>query len=147
MSVHRTTRGTGEDVGVLFVTQVGYFGGSAASLRALLRSLDPSIARHIVAPGASPFIDALEREQLVTSVATFPESDVRRFGRSLTAVRVAITTLTALWRHRATVEVVHANGLADAICAAPAALLLRRRLVVWVHDDDPSRRRSRHPRR
>ncbi|MGQ0802738.1 MAG: glycosyltransferase family 4 protein [Actinomycetota bacterium] len=126
---------------VLFVTHVGYFGGSAVSLRTVLRHLDRGLGRVLAAPDGGPVAAALIDEHLVGDHVPLPWATGRGLRSAAAVVATARLIATTIRRRRRLVAI-HANGLIDALLAAPAAAIARVPLVVWVHETDAAARRS-----
>src|SRR5688572_11935993 len=128
---------------VLFVTHDRYFGGSAVSLRTVLRGLTGSVRRALAAPDGR-VASELTAEGLVDERLMI-RWDTKRLDRQV-ATTAAGSVRIAAWglRRRRQVTAVHANGLADVALAAPVAALCRVPLVVWVHDAGSTIRRARH---
>lgn len=122
---------------VLFVTHDRYFGGSAVSLRTVLRRLDPALRRAVAVPSGGNVGSELEREGLVDAPVPIPWTSWRA-GRSRLVVTARAASAVARWavRHRRQLAAIHANGVVDLGIAAPTAALTRVPLVVWAHDAD-----------
>lgn len=129
---------------VLFVTHNRHFGGSAVSLRTVLRCLRPPVRRALAAPEGGRLASELVAEGVVDDGLAIPWDDRR--GRRQMAVTVAGAARVTGWalRNRRRLAAVHANSLADLVIAAPAAALCRVPVIVWVHDGDAVKRRARH---
>lgn len=126
---------------VLFVSLPGGRGGSVRSLLTVLAGLDDTCRRVVARPPATTTARHLATEGLAdTSLDLAPPG-----GR---ASRIRSTLTLARWtvRHRRTLVAVHANGLSELMLAAPAMIVARRPIVVWVHDWEVSTRQRRFAR-
>jgi glycosyltransferase involved in cell wall biosynthesis len=128
---------------VLFVTHTRHFGGSAVSLRTVLRNFPAGIRRAVAAPDGR-MASGLVAEGLVDHRVAIPWE--KRRGPLRVVVSAAGAARVTGWtlRRRRRLAAVHANSLADLVIAAPGAALGRVPVIVWVHDDDATTRRARH---
>jgi glycosyltransferase involved in cell wall biosynthesis len=123
---------------VLLVAHVGSYGGSAVSLRVLLRHLGGRFRVVLAGPVGQAVARDLVEARLVDEVV--PVSlEWRRRDVLLASTRIAVWAMSRRKRIRA----IHANGLVDLALATPAATLLRLPVVVWVHDAGVGDRRVR----
>jgi glycosyltransferase involved in cell wall biosynthesis len=141
---HRTERAIREATRdtVLFVTHVGHFGGSAASLRTLLRHLGRNVRRVLVAPAQGPLGAEIAAEGLVDELVAVPGVESGQLD-ARSAARFTVAVVRTVLRHRGRLGAVHSNGLADLVLAAPVLTTRRLPVVTWAHEDDASARRSR----
>jgi len=124
---------------VLFVAHVGRFGGSAVSLRILLRHLGGRFRVVLAGPVDEPVARDLVDAHLVADVVPLSLERRRRRATVVGPLRVAVWAAS----NRRRIRAIHANGLVDLALATPAASLLRLPVVVWVHDAGVGDRRVR----
>jgi glycosyltransferase involved in cell wall biosynthesis len=112
---------------VLFVTMAGGLGGSVRSLVTLLRNL-PDVERTVASPPDCALARLLDAGGLAEHRLALPTGGRRS--------QLAAALEIARWvrRHATSRLVIHANSLADANLAVPAAALYKVPIVVWVHD-------------
>ena len=116
---------------VVFVSVPTGLGGSTRSLANLLGYLDGDVERVLVAPAGGRFVEHVRAaggaETHLAYVSSRPPRPPRRVASAWRITRYVL-------RHRAPVAAIHANGLKELSMSLPAALLSRRRLVVWIHN-------------
>jgi phosphatidyl-myo-inositol alpha-mannosyltransferase len=117
----------------LFVSATGGLGGPSRSLATVLEHVE-SGGRVLAAPDGS--FSGLARTRHLS------EEEVRILDgdgpRRASTVRSMVRLAAWCWRRRTRLTAIHANGLAELNLAAPAAILSRTPVVVWVHTSDPS---------
>lgn len=113
---------------VLFVASRGTLGGPNQSLLTLLDALDGNVIRHLAAP--DPLIRIAESRGLVEHGHSLGRQAI--LGKR---ERVSAGLRLALWllRHRALIDVIHANNLSGLNIAGMAGFISRRPTVVWSH--------------
>jgi phosphatidyl-myo-inositol alpha-mannosyltransferase len=117
----------------LFVSATGGLGGPSRSLATVLEHVE-SGGRVLAAPDGS-FSDLVRARHLSDEEVRILDGDRPRRASTLRSVlRLAVWC----WRRRTRLTAIHANGLAELNLAAPAAILSRTSIVVWVHTSDPS---------
>ena len=117
----------------LFVSATGGLGGPTRSLATVLEHIDPG-GRALAAPDGS-FSDLVRaRHSCEEEVRILDDAWARRGSTIRSVVRLAAWC----WRRRSRLTAIHANGLAELNLAAPAAIVSRAPMVVWVHTSDPS---------
>ncbi|MGH8924766.1 MAG: glycosyltransferase family 4 protein [Acidimicrobiia bacterium] len=113
---------------VLFVAVPAAIGGSNRALLTLLGAMGGKVGRAVAAPRDGAFARAatgMAEEWVAT-----PRPRWGRLGRVVGAIRIAGWAL----RRRRLLTAIHANTTTGLYLAAPAAMLTRVRLVVWIHD-------------
>jgi glycosyltransferase involved in cell wall biosynthesis len=131
----------GERDTVLFVSYPQEFGGSVRSLETLLGNLEVGVQRVVAAPEGGRVVSALRESSRLDELLVSPRLSTHR--RSAAAVRCVARITRWSLRNRRRLLAVHANGLAEMTVAAPAAMLTRRPLIVWVHNAEVTSQRSR----
>ena len=117
----------------LFVSATGGLGGPSRSLATVLEHVD-SGGRVLAAPDGS-FSGLVRERRLSEEEVRILDGDRPRRGSTLRSV---VRLAAWCWRRRSRLIAIHANGLAELNLAAPAAILTRTPVVVWVHTSDPS---------
>ena len=117
----------------LFVSATGGLGGPSRSLATVLEHVD-SGGRVLAAPDGS-FSGLVRARHLSEEEVRILDGDRPRRGSTLRSV---VRLAAWCWRRRTRLTAIHANGLAELNLAAPAAILSRTPVVVWVHTSDPS---------
>lgn len=117
----------------LFVSATGGLGGPSRSLATVLEHTEPG-GRVLAAPEGS-FSGLVRTRHLCEGHVRILDGEWPRRGSTLEAV---VRLAAWCWRRRKRLTAIHANGLAELNLAAPAALLSRAPVVVWVHTSDPS---------
>lgn len=118
---------------MLFVTSPAALGGSNRSLVTLLSVLEGKVDRVLASPSRGTFVEHVRAEGLADEYVNLP----RRFNTPLDRfLRIFGGLRIALWaaRNRGRLVAIHANALTGLVLATPAALIARKRTVVWVHD-------------
>ncbi len=118
---------------ILFVASPAALGGSNRSLVTLLSSLDGRVDRILASPDHGAFLDLVLTDRLIEGhipLPTRPRRPIDRLYRIVAGLRIARWAVAN--RHR--LIAIHANALTGLNLAAPAAVLTRKRTVVWVHD-------------
>lgn len=123
---------------ILFVSTPAALGGSNRSLVTLLRALDGRVTRVVATPPFGSFIELVRRERLADEVVELPRRPGRPVDRGLRML-AGLRIAGWAWRNRGRLIAIHANALTGLNLATPAALVTRRRTVVWVHDAIGSR--------
>lgn len=115
----------------LFVSATGGLGGPSRSLATVLEHVD-SGGRVLAAPDGS-FSSLVRTRHLC-------EEEVRILDGERPGSTLRSVIRLAAWcgRRRKRLTAIHANGLAELNLVAPAAILSRAPVVVWVHTSDPS---------
>lgn len=123
---------------VLFVATPAMLGGSNRSLVTLLGRLEGRVNRVLAAPPFGSFIEMVRDEGLADEYIDLPRRPQHPLDRVL---RLAAGFRIAWWavRNRKRLAAVHANALTGLNLSTPAALAVRRPLVVWIHDPVGSR--------
>ena len=117
----------------LFVSATGGLGGPSRSLATVLDHVG-SGGRVLAAPDGS-FSDLVRARHLSDEEVRILDGDRPRRASTLRSV---VRLAAWCWRRRTRLTAIHANGLAELNLAAPAAILSRTPVVVWVHTSDPS---------
>ena len=115
---------------VLFVAIASGLGGSTRSLATLLGHLE-GVRRVVACPSPTAFTEVLDERGVFEQRMFLPGE---RRPRALARASAMITLAAYARRHRAELTAIHANGLSERTLVAPAALMSRRPVVVWVHD-------------
>lgn len=116
---------------VVFVAVPAALGGSNRALVTLLAALGDHVTRVVAAPGGGAFASVVRQRGLADEwIPLIRRREAGKLIRLLGAGRVAGWTI----RNRGRIHAIHANATTGLYMAAPAALLSRRPLVVWVHD-------------
>lgn len=109
---------------VLFVAPRSTRGGPNQSLGTLLGAL-PDVRRIVAAPGHFPDDPGVVDERLTLARDPVPG----RRQRGVAALRLAQWAVT----RRRRIDAIHVNGVSGLNLAGPAAALVRRPVVVWMH--------------
>ena len=117
----------------LFVSATGGLGGPSRSLATVLEHVEPG-GRVLAAPEGSFSALVRTRHLCEEQLRILDGERPRRSSTLRSVVRLAAWC----WRRRRRLTAIHANGLAELNLAAPAAILSRAQVVVWVHTSDPS---------
>lgn len=116
---------------VLYVAVPSALGGSNRALVTLLGALGERVSPIVAGPGEGALKRTLTGRGLVEDYLDLPR--YRRMGR-LGRMAGAARILRWVFRHRRTLDAIHANATTGFNLSAPAAILTRVPLVVWVHD-------------
>lgn len=127
---------------VLFVVTPAPLGGSNRSMITLLKSLEGRVHRVLASPNFGDFRDLMIAEGLADEYLDLPRRPGSIIDRGL---RVIAGLSIALWalRNRGRLTAIHANALTGLNMSLPAAVLSRKRTVVWIHDPVGSKWGSR----
>jgi glycosyltransferase involved in cell wall biosynthesis len=120
---------------VLFVSWVGAYAGSTKSLATLMAATRGERRVVLASPRNGAFTRDVMERGIVDEHVDVPVVNPTSL-RSI--VRFAGILTKRVLRRAIDVNVIHANGFADLLLAAPAAVAGRLPVVVWVHDTDPS---------
>ncbi|MGH8874850.1 MAG: glycosyltransferase, partial [Acidimicrobiia bacterium] len=117
---------------VLFVVVPGPLGGSNRSLATLLAAIGPRVVRVLAAPTRGGFVDLVRQRGLIEHLIPLPWTPylLRKPMRFMAACRIAGW---AMVRRRRLIAI-HANATRGLNLVAPAAVLTRVPVTVWVHD-------------
>lgn len=98
------------------------------------------VARAAACPTGTKFTEHLEAVGAVDEIVSLAAQ-----GRSRALARLSALRTVTSWvlRNRHRVRAIHANGLAELNLVAVAAAVIRRPLVVWMHESSVSRRSRR----
>lgn len=110
------------------MTSRGTRGGPNQSLLTLLAALGDRAFRNLAAPEPL-FSEARSRDLVNDGLALAAEATPGRGQRLIAASRLAAWT----WRHRDSIDVIHAQNLSSLNIAGLAALISRLPIVVWSH--------------
>jgi glycosyltransferase involved in cell wall biosynthesis len=116
---------------VVFVAVPSALGGSNRALLTVLGEFTGRLTRVMAAPSGGALAGTIRERSLVED--WIPMMRVRR-ARRIARVLSALRLMVWVTRRRRAVLALHANATTGLYLAAPAALVSRLPLVVWVHD-------------
>jgi phosphatidylinositol alpha-mannosyltransferase len=120
------------DRAIVFVSLARGLGGSTRSLSTVLGPLKSEVTRVLASPSDGTYVEYARKHDHADVHLSLWDSSAGRNGR---AKRFAAVVRLVRWcrRNRARIVAIHANGPEEVNLAAPAALLARVPLVVWIH--------------
>jgi glycosyltransferase involved in cell wall biosynthesis len=116
---------------VLYVAVPSALGGSNRALVTLLAALGGRVTRVVAGPPRGALKETVLRRGLAEEYVDLARARrLGRLGRFVNAARIVVWVLS----RRGRISAIHANATTGFNLAAPAAILARVPLVVWVHD-------------